>query len=529
MIKCKICGQEFEFMITWKHLKKHNISSKEYKDVYGDLASESFKKLKSLQNSGKNNPNFGNRMSEQSKLLISSKNSNNVPHNKNKPMPAEQKKILSEKAKIRNKIWQESNTHPIKGLKRSQDTIDRIKEKRANQVISPQQIIKSLESKRQKGYDLAFFKGRTHTAESREKISKSSKRTALLKHQKTVIESAKRLEEYGYGLLSVDGSFMTIKCNNCGNSFSRSRQYSAPNKISKEMCHHCYPTIAGSSMQELELIDFLKSINENIELKNRKILSPKEIDIFVPRCNIGIEYNGLYWHSEVYKDKHYHLKKTQESFKKNVMLIHIFEDEWVNSKEIVKSKIKSLLGKTNKKFYARKCTAKEIDSKTANTFLNENHLQGAGRSNVRIGLYCNDQLVSVMTFLKGDISKRLTDWELNRFCSKIDTSVVGAAGKLFNNFIKKYKPETVVSFSDRRWSKDVDQSVYKKIGFEYAYCSPPNYWYIQPNCVKRFSRYSLRKPADSTMSELQLRESQGYLRIYDCGSSKWIWKKNGGI
>lgn len=527
MIKCKICGHEFENAITWKHLKKHDITTKEYKSLYGELVSENFKQLKSAQNSGKNNPNFGNRMSEHSKNTISQKNANKIPHNKNKSISEDQKKILSEKAKLRNQIWKETDTHPIKGIKRSQATIDKIKQKRSNQIISSQQVKKALETKKQNGYDLAFFRGHSHTIESREKISESSKKSAYLKNKKSIAEATQRLSDNGYSLLSVDQSFMTIQCNSCGNSFSRSKQYSTASKITKQMCHYCYPVSSGTSLQETEIVDFLKSINEHVEIKDRTIISPREIDIFIPRCNLEIEYNGLYWHSEVYKDKNYHLQKTQDAFEKNVMLIHIFEDEWINSKEIVKSKIKSLLNKTDIKFYARKCSVKEIDSKTANLFLKNNHLQGQGRSNIRLGLFYKDNLISVMTFLKGDISKKIKDWELNRFCSANNSLVVGGAGKLFNYFIKKYNPETVISYSDKRWSKNINQSVYKKIGFDYSHCSPPNYWYIQSNCIKRFSRYSLRKPINSTVSERQLRESQGYLRLYDCGSSKWIWKNKG--
>jgi hypothetical protein len=526
MIKCKICNQEFSNLITWKHLKRHNITSKEYKSKYGELVSEEYKKAKSEKSSGANNPNYGNKLSEESKKIISLKNSKKVPHNKNKSMSEQQKQVLSEKAKLRNKIWKETNSHPIVGIKRTQETISKIKKERSKQRITDDQVKKAIDTKIKKGYDLAFFRGRTHSCESKEKISKSSKQTMLLKNKKSIEESSARLLENGYTLMSVDHSFMHIKCNTCDSTFTRSRQYATTSKITPTMCHHCFPAQQGISIQETELINFVKSIEKTIEVKNRNIINPKEIDIFIPRCNLAIEYNGLYWHSEIYKDKNYHLNKTKDALKKNVTLIHIFEDEWINSKKIVESKIKSLLGKIEIRFYARKCIVKELDSSTANDFLKNNHIQGPGRSNVRLGLFHNDKLLSVMTFLKGDISKKIKGWELNRFCSLIDTQVVGAAGKLFKYFINNYNPDTILSFSDNRWSKDKNHSVYKKIGFEYQHCSPPNYWYIQSNCTKRFSRYSLKKPFNSSISEKELRESQGYLRVYDCGSSKWIWNRN---
>ena len=128
-----------------------------------------------------------------------------------------------------------------------------------------------------------------------------------------------------------------------------------------------------------------------------------------------------------------------------------------------------------------------------------------------------------MTFLKGDISKKNQSWELNRFCSLVNYNVVGGASRLFKWFIKNYNPETVISFSDRRWSNN--NTVYEKIGFKFDSCTPPNYWYIVPGEYNRVHRYSLRKPNNCNISERELRESQGYLRIYDCGSSKWVWSR----
>lgn len=233
--------------------------------------------------------------------------------------------------------------------------------------------------------------------------------------------------------------------------------------------------------------------------------------------------NGLYWHSELFKHSSYHLEKTNLAREKGIKLIHIFEDEWINCQEIVKSRLLSAINMCNRKIYARSCIIKEINSKTANEFLNKNHIQGSGRSNIRLGLFYNEELVSVMTFLKGDISKNIRDWELNRFCSKIYTSVTGAASKLFNYFVKTYHPTQIISFSDKRWSND--KTVYEKLNFAHVHDSPPNYWYFHQNTTKRHHRYSLRKTKNSLISEKELRKSQNYLRIYDCGSSKWLWKK----
>ena len=289
-----------------------------------------------------------------------------------------------------------------------------------------------------------------------------------------------------------------------------------------EVCRKCNNILNGS-YQENKLREFIESLGVST-VNNKKILDGKEIDIFVPDYNIGVEYNGLYWHSEERVGKQYHLEKTILAESKEIKLIHIFEDEWLEKPDIVKSRLKSLFGMSDQRIFARKCKIQEISSKQANQFIKNNHIQGTGRSNIKLGLYYNNQLVSVMTFLKGDLSKNIRGWELNRFCSIPDTNVVGAGSRLFNYFTKKYKPENIISFADRRWSNK--DAFYTKLGFVQDSITVPNYWYFKPNEMRRYHRYGLRKPAESLLIERELRYQEGWRRIYDCGSIKYIWREN---
>lgn len=521
MIECKVCNEKFNNMIPWRHLQKHNISTADYKSTYGDLVSPEFRELKKKQNSGKNNPNYGNKLSDASKDQIAQSNKGKQPWNKGQPLTDKQKELLSVKAKARNRDWKTTNTHPLEGRTHSEETKKKIKQKRATQVITTEQALKAVETKRKNGYDLAFFKGKTHTSASKEKISETAKKTAQIKRKHSIQESAQRLKKFGYELHDAQGNIFVIRCDTCKNLFNRTSQYASSSKITHDMCPTCYPPLKGTSSQEKSLCDFLRD-HARVEVNNRSQISPKEIDIFLPDFNLGIEYNGLYWHSEIFKDKDYHIEKTRSAREKNIHLIHIFEDEWVNKPEIVKSRLLSLINKSQRRIYARKCRVSEIDSHAANRFVDQNHIQGKGRANVHLGLYYQDKLVSVMTFLQGDISKNIKDWELNRFCSLKNTQVVGGANRLFCYFLKKFNPEQIVSYSDRRWSRE--NSVYEKLGFEFVGNTSPNYWYIQENQTKRIHRYALKKQKGSTLSEREQRESQGYIRIYDCGSSRWLYK-----
>jgi hypothetical protein len=115
----------------------------------------------------------------------------------------------------------------------------------------------------------------------------------------------------------------------------------AKNSIIKEKCKRKIPI---SSIKENELLEFIKQNYKGEIIKNdRKILSGKELDIYLPDLNLAFEYNGLYWHSNIYKDDMYHLNKMINCLNKNVQLIHIWEDEWIYNNAIVKNKIIKIL------------------------------------------------------------------------------------------------------------------------------------------------------------------------------------------
>lgn len=278
------------------------------------------------------------------------------------------------------------------------------------------------------------------------------------------------------------------------------------------------------------MFEFIKSIlpNENVIIGDRNLLSPLELDIYIPSKNIAFEYNGLYWHSELKVDYNYHLNKTILCNKKNIRLIHIFEDEWIYSKEIVKSRIKSILGLELKRISASKCKIHEITSKECKQFLTDNHIQGACQSLHQYGLFYKDEMVSVMCF--GHLRKNLNnkggenDYELLRFCNKLNTKVIGGASKLLTHFIRDYKPETILSFADRRWSNG---DLYEKLGFKWIRDSKPSYFYIVNN--KRENRFKYRKSElvkqgfDKDLSEHNIMKNRHIYRIYDCGTK--VYKK----
>lgn len=290
------------------------------------------------------------------------------------------------------------------------------------------------------------------------------------------------------------------------------------------------------SSYELELHDFLKTYNIDFET-NRQILIGKEIDILIPSLNLGIEFDGLRWHSEFYgkKDKNYHLNKTIRCNQKGYSLIHIFEDEYVNNKDIVFSKLKHLIKKDYDlpKIQGRKILVKEIYKNDAEIFLNKFHIQGFSSSTVYLGGFYNEELIAVMSFKNGGITNK--DWELTRFATNYNYRYQGVGGKLFKYFIRNYNPKNVISFADRRWTINPNNNLYTNLGFELVSITKPDYRYYNNKIdkFKRFHKFSFNKNKLSklygfplTMTEKEMAIEAGFDRIWDCGLFKYVWKND---
>lgn len=351
-------------------------------------------------------------------------------------------------------------------------------------------------------------------------IEKRKKESYELRKNFPNVEIVTPYEEYN----GVRNNYI-YKCKTCGNEFS----FFSEVPTIEPRCQYCFPLNASSYEKEIE--EFIQTFAPNIKVKknDRTVLKPYEIDLLILEKNIGFEIDGLYWHNEEnlsYNNKSprlFHLNKTNEAKIKNIDLFHIFEDEWIYQKDIVKSRIKNILGFYDEKIFARKCSIQEIDNKTKNLFLNEHHIQGEDTSSVKIGLFYNDDLVSVMTFTK---DKSGNGWDLTRFANKKNTLIVGGASKLLHYFIKNYNPIYIISFSDKRWSNG---NLYKTLGFEKQKTNPPAYWYVKND--KRFHRFNFRKKElrkfkeyDSILSEREMMKNMGFKRIWDCGYDKWILK-----
>lgn len=269
----------------------------------------------------------------------------------------------------------------------------------------------------------------------------------------------------------------------------------------------------GKSHYEDEIVDYLNSIGVNDVKRNVIILDKEEADIFIPDNKLIIEFNGTYWHSDLFKQKNYHINKSLIAEKSGYRLIHIYQYEWDDSKQ--QNKLKQLLriacGKVNEKIYARNCEVRKIDNSTAKELNDKVHLQGHRNAKVTYGLYYNDKLVQLMSFSK---LKRGTidDWEIIRGCPGSNNIVIGGVSKLFKHFIDDYNPNSIFSYCD--FNKFNGKS-YEDLGMKCVGNTGPDLTYIiKGRAFKRqYTNYR------------NIKDNVDY-RIWGSGSKKYLWTKN---
>ena len=285
----------------------------------------------------------------------------------------------------------------------------------------------------------------------------------------------------------------------------------------------------NSSIGEENLASWIESLNVGPIKRNERILNGLEADIYVMQSNVAIEYHGEYYHNSEFRGHDYHKQKADIALNKSINLIQVFETEWYHKQEIVKSMIKSKLGIISNKINARSCVIKQLDTDTKNKFLTDNHIQGADRSAIFLGLYYKDELVSCMTFGRG-YNQKSNQTELVRFCNKLDTMVIGGASKLLKAFITQFKPAKLFTYADRRFANS--SKFYETIGFKLCGQTVPNYFYFKssmPQYMKLFHRYNFAKHLlprklkqyDPNQTEYQNMKQNGYFKIYDAGSFKY--------
>ena len=328
---------------------------------------------------------------------------------------------------------------------------------------------------------------------------------------------------------SVDSWWsVRFRCDVCGSECTEQAQfirYRIRGHITPCTC--CMPKNPPVSVGENEVRLFIEGLGHKVDHYDSGFLGGYGADIVVEDSRVIVEYDGLYWHSELFHDSAYHMRKTLLAEEMGYRLVHVFSDEWTYKKDIVKARLRYLLHDVDGlRIYARKCTVRLVDSMAAREFLYRNHIQGSVNSPYRYGLYNGETLVALMTFGKSRFESNVV--ELLRFCSDRDMNVVGGASKLFSAFLKDHPDIShVVSYADARWS--TGHAFYEKLGFELTAMSSPGYFIVDGDIRKsrmQFQRHKIAGTDDEGKTEHEITLERGLFRIYDCGQYRYDWTRS---
>lgn len=298
---------------------------------------------------------------------------------------------------------------------------------------------------------------------------------------------------------------LIFKCLKCSKEQNRSLTSAMTDR-----CYFCEPY--GSSAQA-QMNMFVQSLGFN-PILTRDIIKPYELDIYVKEKKAAFEFNGCYFHSEIYKHKSYHDIKTTLCNEVDISLTHFFDDEWREKKEICESMIKYKLGCITNKLNARKCSIEVLNDIDRQKFFEASHLDGDASATISFCLKHKDLVVAAMSIKRNkNIKNQLTSFDIVRFSILPNFIVRGAFSKLLKH-IKAYSIKSNASklkaIIDERFG---DNQIYEKNGFKLIKKIKQKYWWTDGKI--RIPSYKL-KNIDINKSETDLALEMGLFKIFGC-------------
>lgn len=304
--------------------------------------------------------------------------------------------------------------------------------------------------------------------------------------------------------------------------------------------------------------EYLSSLNlifkEDVKIKvNGKVV---KVDFLIKEYKLCIDCVRLYENSELFVSNKSLAEKHDLFENTKYQLLQIFETLWYKderTQNCLKEKISYLCHKAENRVYARDCYVAEVTSATVKKdFINANHVQGTAGSCINLGLYTKDEdkLVAMLTFCKPRLAmgqkaekfKNIIVYELSRYCTLSNYSVVGGCSKLFKYFKEHYEWDKIITYADKRLSK---ANLYFNVGFMYHHESEGSYYYFKPITKEEWNednsklemkyRFNFRKQEllkrykdvcdnwnelypNENLTELNISHSQGFIKTYDSGT-----------
>jgi hypothetical protein len=277
------------------------------------------------------------------------------------------------------------------------------------------------------------------------------------------------------------------------------------------------------SKAETELYDFLTAAGLDVQQSNRTVLHGRqELDLYIPSKMTGIEFNGVYWHSEqMGKGKHYHAQKYEAAQTSGIQLIQLWEDDWNRNPELVKNMLAHKLGVSKRPtVYARKLDIIHINTQEAQLFLSDNHIQGFASGTYYLGLKDSSETLKALMVLRREAANTMS---IVRYATA--DVIPGGFSKLLSYAQRTYSVSSFITFADHCVS---DGGLYEKHGFVVDKLIPPDYMYVVRGERKHKFGYRLKKFRndpnllwEEELTERELAALNKIPRIWDAGKTRY--------
>lgn len=363
------------------------------------------------------------------------------------------------------------------------------------------------------------FYGMHHSDEVKDQISRSKLLAHVdiqrrLNERRDEFELVSSLEEYK----SRQQQHLEFRCKKCLTVQPKTLQ--AFERGSR--CYKCYPS--SKSNWELEVFEYVKGICADAISGDRSIISPKEIDVYVPSKKVGFECHGLYWHSEGsprgLNDKTASISKIMHAKENNVRLFQFFDDEWHFKQEICKSMIDHRLGITLNRIGARELNLTKLNTEQQRIFFDASHIAGYTSASVAYGLVTKEGDIVAALSLRSPRQKLYTNMlEIARFSTKPSWHVSGGLNKLFaaaKVYARERSIKSIMTYVDNRFG---DGKGYATAGFKHVGSTGVDYWYTDNIC--RYDRFKFR--AQGGFSEREVALNARVSKIWGAGSIIMIY------
>lgn len=493
-VQCRICG-EMLLYVHDHHVRKHNkMTVPQYREMFPDAPTASQARL------------------EQIKVNRHNANKGKPAHNKGKPASEEQKKKQSIVMKGR-----QTRLGAVLSDETKQKISDSLKKYEYTEEHR-QSLRDAIRRKKDEGtyyYPLQNYK---HTEEVRKRIKETSLISGEARSKQAMDQLKESIKKHNLEFVSNVGRRWKVLCKLCENIMEYDKQIFNPSKKPEKACPVCYPRLAGTSNGEQEVIDYIRSIYDGEILVNSyNVIKGFEVDIFIPEFSLGIEFDGLYWHSvnsnPKRREKHI-WEKSQYAYKNNVKLIHIFSDGW----EYNNDKVKDIISGTLKVSKAEivndyEIIKTDISNDDIETFILENSLKSIAECDIYYTVYYDNNIIGIGCFEKIDNN----DYNLIEIIGKNNFNIKDLYSSILNSFVLDYDPNKIILYSDNRyWTEG---KIYDKMNFQYKGITAPKLWYT----LDYKTRINSDEFPDSSLEEMK---NLGYDWIYDCGYTKWVWEKS---